>query len=297
MERRSFIVLLTCAGARPLVASAQKITPVIGYLGSSSPDAVALSLTAFREGLKEMGYEEPQSVTIDFRWAENQYDRLPALAADLVNRRVDVIAATSMPSAMAAKRATSTIPIIFETGIDPVATGLVASLARPGGNLTGVAMLTAPLMSKRLELLSELVPQARAIGLLVNPTTTNAELMIGDAQETARTMRVRLDILKAGTESEIDTAFATLANLKTGALVVAPDPLFFQRSRQIIERAARDAIPTIYFLRELAAEGGLISYGADLNAAYRQLGVYTGKTLKGASQRTCRSSSRRSSSW
>jgi putative tryptophan/tyrosine transport system substrate-binding protein len=208
VERRSFIVLLSCAGAWPLVASAQKAVPVIGFLGSSSPDAVAPSLMAFREGLKEMGYEESQNLTIDFRWAENQYDRLPALAADLVNRRVDVIAATSMPSAMAAKRATSTIPIIFETGIDPVAAGLVASLARPGGNITCVAMLTAPLMSKRLELLCELAPQAKAIGLLVNPTTTNAERMIGDAQETARAIRVRLDIVKAGTESEIDTAFA-----------------------------------------------------------------------------------------
>jgi putative ABC transport system substrate-binding protein len=235
-----------------------------------------------RQGLKDIGYEEGQNLTIDFRWAEDQYDRLPALAADLVGRRVDVIAATGTPSAMAAKRATSTIPIVFETGLDPVAGGLVANLARPGGNVTGVAMLTAPLMPKRFELIAELVPQARTIGLLVNPATTNAELMISEAQEAAHTMQVRLVIVKAAMESEIDEAFTTLLQLQAGALVVAPDPLFTGQREQIVKRASRDAIPTIYFARELAAAGGLISYGADLNTAFRRLGVYAGKTLKGA---------------
>jgi len=283
MRRRDILAFIAgVTAARPLAARAQqKAMPVIGYLGSSSPGEIAPLLTAFRQGLSEMGYEERQNLAIDFRWAEDQYDRLPALAADLVGRRIDVIVATSMPSAKAAKGATSTVPIVFETGIDPVAAGLVASLARPGGNITGVSMLTAPLMSKRFELLSELVPQAKMIGLLVNPTTTNAEPMIGDAQETARTMGIRLEILKAGIESEIDTAFRTLVHLQTSALVIAPDPFFFRQRRQIIERASRDAIPTIYTSRELAAEGGLISYGADLKAAYRQLGIYAGRTLKG----------------
>ena len=283
MRRRDILAFIAgVTAARPLAARAQqKAMPVIGYLGSSSPGEIAPLLTAFRQGLSEMGYEERQNLAIDFRWAEDQYDRLPALAADLAGRRVDVIVATSMPSAKAAKGATSTVPIVFETGIDPVAAGLVASLARPGGNITGVSMLTAPLMSKRFELLSELVPQAKVIGLLVNPTTTNAEPMIGDAQETARTMGIRLEILKAGIESEIDTVFRTLVHLQTSALVIAPDPFFFRQRRQIIERASRDAIPTIYTSRELAAEGGLISYGADLKAAYRQLGIYAGKTLKG----------------
>lgn len=283
MERRSFLAALSCAAIWPLAANAQqKAMPVIGYLGSASPDPIATLLAAFHEGLSETGYVEGQNLAIDYRWAEHRYERLPALAADLVSRRVDVIAATSMPSAMAAKGATTTIPIVFETGIDPVGAGLVASLARPGGNLTGVAMLTAPLMSKRFELLSELVPQVEVIGLLVNPTSANAEPMTTDAQEAAHIKGVRLEILNVGTESDIDAAFTRLARLRTGALVVAPDPLFFSERERIVERASRDAIPTIYFARELAAAGGLISYGADLKAAYRRLGVYAGKILKGA---------------
>jgi putative ABC transport system substrate-binding protein len=283
VKRRGFIVLLSCAAAWPLAAAAQqKAMPVLGFLSSASPGGYAPLVAAMRQGLKDMGYEEGQNLTIDFHWAENQNDRLPGLAADLVDRRVDVIAATSMPAAKAAKGATSTIPIVFETGLDPVAAGLVANLARPGGNITGVAMLTAPLMSKRFELLTELVPQASVIGLLVNPATTNAEPMISEAQKVAHTMRVRLEIVKAAKESEIDGAFMTLLQLQAGALVVAPDPLFTGQRERIVERASHHAIPTIYFARELAAAGGLISYGADLNAAFRRLGVYAGKTLKGA---------------
>ena len=225
----------------------------------------------------------------DKTWRSNtagrraSYDRLPALAADLVGRKVDVIAASGgTPSALAAKSATSTIPIVFTGGGDPVEHGLVASLARPGGNLTGFSILTAELMPKRLELLSELVPQARVIALLVNPNNPNAERIIRDVQEAARAKGVQLHILKAGTESEIDAAFATLVQLHAGALVVGADPFFNSRREQLVALASRHAVPAIYEWREFAAAGGLISYGPSLTAVYRQVGIYAGKILKGA---------------
>jgi putative ABC transport system substrate-binding protein len=238
-------------------------------------------VAAFRQGLSDTGYVEGQTVAIEYRWAEGRYDRLPALTADLVGRKVDVIAATAAPSILAAKTATSTIPIVFMSGPDPVAAGLVASLARPGGNLTGVSIMNTELNPKRLELLSELVPQAVVIALLVNPNNPSAERMMSDVREAARTKGVQLHILKAGAEGEIDAAFETLVQLQAGALVVGTDPLFVSRREQLVALAARHAVPAIYEFREFAAAGGLISYGANLTGVFRQVGVYAGRVLKG----------------
>ena len=239
-------------------------------------------LAAFRQGLSETGYVEGQNLAIEYRWAEGHYDRLPALAADLVGRKVDLIMASSPPSALAAKSATSTIPIVFRGGTDPVGDGLVASLARPGGNLTGVGFGGADLTAKRLELLSELVPRAGVIALLVNPNLSNAEFVIRDVQEAARTKGLQLHVLKAGRESEIDTAFASLVQLHAGALVVSADPFLSSRREQLVALASRHAVPAIYAWREFAASGGLISYGSSLTVAYRLIGIYAGKILKGA---------------
>jgi ABC-type uncharacterized transport system substrate-binding protein len=257
--------------------------PVISFLGIASPGPFVPFLAAFHEGLSETGYVGGQNVAIEHRWAEGRFDRLPALAADLVGLKVDVIATSGgTEAALAAKNATSTIPIVFNTGGDPVATGLVASLARPGGNLTGVSMMFTELMPKLLELLCELVPQARVIALLVNPTNTLAEGMIRDVQEAARAKGVQLTILKAATESEIDAAFATLVQRQTGGLVVGTDALFGSWHEQLVALASRHAVPAIYWRREFAAEGGLISYGPSLAAGYSLVGVYAGKILKGA---------------
>jgi putative ABC transport system substrate-binding protein len=282
MRRRELILLLGSAtlNVRPLAAQ-QKATPVVGYLANGSPGPSAPLVAAFRQGLSETGYVEGQNVAIEYRWAEGRYDRLPALTADLVARKVDVIAATAAPSIRAAKTATSTIPIVFMSGPDPVAAGLVASLARPGGNLTGVSIMNTELNPKRLDLLYELVPQAVLIALLVNPNNPNAERMISDVREAARTKGVQLGILKAGTESEIDAAFETLVQLQAGALVVGTDPLFVSRREQLVALAARHAVPAIYEFREFAAAGGLISYGANLTGVFRQVGVYAGRVLKG----------------
>jgi putative ABC transport system substrate-binding protein len=268
--------------AAPLAASAQKpAMPVIGFLSPASPGPFAPFVAAFHQGLNETGYVEGQNVAIEYRWAEGRVDRLPALATDLVGRKVDVILAGGPPAARAAKNATSTIPIVFHSGSNPVADGLVASLARPGGNLTGVSFLTDELMAKRLELLSELVPQAKAIALLVNPAANNKP-MIRDVQEAARAKGVQLHVLKAGTKGKIDAAFASLIQLQAGALLVPTDPFFNGQREQLVALAARHAVPTIYSLREFAASGGLISYGASLTAVYRQDGIYVGKILKGA---------------
>jgi putative ABC transport system substrate-binding protein len=265
------------------VRAQQKAMPVIGFLSARSPGESAPLVSAFRQGLSETGYVEGQSVAIEYRWAEGHYDRLPALAADLVGRKVEVIATTGGPApAFAAKNATSTVPIVFLTGTDPVATGLVASLARPGGNLTGVSNLLTELTAKRLDLLSELVPQAKVIALLVNPTSPEAEPTIRDAREAARAKAVQLPILKAGSESEIDVAFATLAQLHAGALVVGADPFFSTRREHIVALASRHAIPAIYWGREFAASGGLISYGTSLTSTWRQIGIYAAKILNGA---------------
>jgi putative ABC transport system substrate-binding protein len=283
MKRRNFIALVGGAAvAVPFTTRAQqKVMPVIGFLGSTLPGPFAPYVAAFREGLSKIGYVEGQNVALEYRWSEDHHERLPGLAAELVGRKVDVIATGSMPSALASKGATSTIPIVFETGIDPVKAGLVASFARPGGNLTGVCMLTAELMPKQFELLYELIPQGSAISLLVNPTSSNAERMISDVQEAARAKGVHLDILKAATESAIDSTFTELVQLHAPALVVAPDPFFLSRREQLVALASRDAIPTVYPLREFAASGGLISYGANITAAFHLLGTYAGRVLKG----------------
>ena len=284
MRRRELLLLLSGALTAPRALGAQqKAMPVLGFLSSTSPGPYAPFVAAFRQGLSDTGYVEGQNVTIEYRWAEGSYDRLPALAADLVGRKVDLIAAAGgIPSALAAKTATSTIPIVFAVGTDPVGDGLVASLARPGGNLTGISFLLVELMPKRLELMSELVPRAGVIALLVNPNNANAEHIIRDVQEAARTKGVQLQILKAATEGEIDAAFATLVELKAGALIVGSDPFFNSRREQLVAQAARHAVPAIYEGRQFAAVGGLISYGTSLTAVYRQAGVYAGEILKGA---------------
>ena len=284
MRRRELMLLLVGAVTTPhAVRAQQKVMPVIGLLGSTSPGQNAASVAAFRQGLSETGWVEGQNVAIEYRWAEGHYDRLPALAADLVGRKVDVIVTQGgSVSALAAKNATSTIPIVFGSG-DPVERGLVASLARPGGNLTGVSIMLTELMPKRLELLSELVPRAGPIALLVNPNNAIvAEPQIRDVQEAARAKGLQLHILKAGTESEIEAAFATLLQLHAGALVVGADPFFDNRKEQLVAVAARYAIPAIYIWREFAAAGGLISYGPSSASNSHQLGSYAGKILKGA---------------
>jgi ABC-type uncharacterized transport system substrate-binding protein len=283
LKRREFITLLGGATAAwPLAARAQQRTmPVIGYLSGGAPGPFAPFLAAFRHGLSETGYVEGQNLTIEFRWAEGQYDRLPALAADLINRKVDVIAASGGDlAARAAKNATSMIPIVFTSGDDPVVTGLVASLARPGGNLTGVSFLVVELHAKRLELISELVPQARVVALLVNPNSPQTERVVRAMQEAARVKGVQLHILKAATESEIDTAFASLVQLQAGALVQQADPFFVGRREQLAALAARYAVPAIYEGRQFVEAGGLMSYGTSIPEMYRQVGVYTGRILK-----------------
>jgi len=280
MHRRRFIVSLGSAIALPCVAAEQqKSVPVIGFLGVGSPGPVAPSVAAFRQGLAETGYVEGQNVAIDYRWAEGRSDRLPGLAADLVGRKVDVIVTQggTLP-ASAAKDATSTIPIVF-TGGDPVEQGLVASFARPGGNLTGFTFFLVELVLKRFELLSELVPKARVIALLMNPRTPSSWL--GEVQQAARTKGVQLPILEAATESEIDAAFASLVELHAGALLIGPNPFFNDRREQLVALASRYALATSYEWRESVAAGGLISYGPSLTATYRQVGNYAGRILKG----------------
>jgi putative ABC transport system substrate-binding protein len=279
MNRRELMLVLGGAitAAGPLRAQ-QKAMPVIGYLNtiSSGPRLVA----AFKQGLSETGYVEGHNVAIEYRSADGHYDRLPALAADLVARKVDVIV-TFGPGVGAAKSATSTIPIVF-TNSDPVGQGLVASLARPGGNLTGVSLLTVEMMPKRIELMSEFVPQAGLIALLVNPNNSTTASVTRDVEEAARTKGVQLHILKASTEGEIDAAFATLVHMHAGALVVGPDPFYNVKRDQFVALAALHAVPAIYPWREVAAVGGLITYGPSLTAANRQVGIYTGRILNGA---------------
>jgi putative tryptophan/tyrosine transport system substrate-binding protein len=256
---------------------------VIGFLSGGAPGPAGPYAAALRQGLSETGYVEGQNLAIEYRYAEGHFDRMPALAADLVGRKVDVIVSSgSAPGAHAAKEATSTIPIVFVSADDPIGDGLVASLARPGGNLTGVSLLTLELNPKRFELLSELVPQAKVIALLEIPNRPATERVMPAVQEAARAKGVQLHILKARTESEIDAAFATLVQWQTRALVVSADPFFFSRREQLAALATRHAVPAIYEFREYAAGGGLISYGPSLLAVLRQMGIYTGKILKGA---------------
>jgi putative ABC transport system substrate-binding protein len=271
--------------ARTLRAQQAKEMPVIGYLSpfSPPPNLGALGRNPFQQGLSETGYVYGQNVAIEYRWAESNYDRLPALAADLVGRKVDVIVTEGgTPPALAAKSATSTIPIVFTFVGDPVASGLVTSLARPGGNLTGFSNISIELMPKLLDLVLEIVPQAGVIALLVNPDNPNAERIIRGTQEAARVKGVKLVVLKAATEGEIDAAFASVVQLQAGALVVDPDAFFNSRGEQLVALASRHAVPTIYAFRRWVAAGGLISYGIDGTIVLRQAGIYAGRILKGA---------------
>jgi putative ABC transport system substrate-binding protein len=290
MKRRQFIALLGGAAATPLAwpraaRAQQRALPVIGFLHSQSPDTNADRLRGFHRGLKDAGYVEGENVTIVYRWAENQIDRLPSLAADLVRRQAAVIAAIGATNpALAAKAATTTIPIVFIVGEDPVRLGLVASLARPGGNLTGINLLNVELASKRLELLRELAPAATRVAVLVNPAgpAANAESTVRDVQSAARTMGLQIKIVNASTSREIDAAFATFERERPDALFVGADPFYLSRRVQLVHLASRHAVPATYSNRNFAEAGGLMSYGTSLTDAYRQVGVYTGRILKGA---------------
>jgi putative tryptophan/tyrosine transport system substrate-binding protein len=281
--RRDFVSFLGgAAAAWPLVARAQQPgLPVIGFLNSASPRPYANNVAAFRQGLKEAGYVDGHSVAIEYRWAEGQYDRLPAMAADLNHRQVTVIAAATTPAALAAKAATATIPIVFTTISDPVQIGLVASLSRPGGNVTGVTQLNVEVGPKLLELLHELVPTATTMALLVNPANPNAETTERNLQAAARTLGLQLHVLNASTEGDFDSVFATLRQLRAGGLVIGGDVFFTGRSEQLAALTLRHAVPSIYQPRAFVAAGGLMTYGAIAADAYRQAGVYTGRILKG----------------
>jgi putative tryptophan/tyrosine transport system substrate-binding protein len=285
VRRREFITLLGgAAAAWPLAARAQQSAmPVIGFLGSSSAAEWLPFVNAFQRGLKEIGYAEGENFTIKYRWADGQYDRLPALAADLVHRQVAVIFAAGSPApALAAKAATGTIPIVFALGVDPVQFGLVASLNRPGGNITGVNFLTGHLGEKALGLIHELVPNVAVGGMFVNPNNPNADSVTRSAQETARSLGLQLHILNAGTALQIDAAFAGLVEQRIGMLLAGADPFLLGRRDQFVAQAARHAVPAIYFAREFASAGGLMSYGTSISDAYRRAGVYAAKILKGA---------------
>jgi putative ABC transport system substrate-binding protein len=284
MRRREFITLLGGAAATwSLPTRAQQpAMPVVGWLNSETPDGYAPMLAAFRQGLSETGFVEGRNVAIEYRWAEGRNDRLPALAADLVSRQVAVIAAAGTSSALAAKAATTTIPIVFSTAADPVAEGLVASLSRPGGNATGVTNLGTELMQKLIEKLHEMVPTATVIAALVNPSDPAlAEPATKDVQAAGRALGLQIHILQASTPRDIDAAFATLAKVGAGGLVIAPGAFLFSRRAQIVALALRHAIPVIHYFRDFATAGGLMSYGPSVTDGYRRAGIYAARVLKG----------------
>jgi putative ABC transport system substrate-binding protein len=283
LRRREFITLVGSVAAWPFAARAQQSTlPVVGFPYSQSPDAFVDVRSFFRQGLKETGFVEGENVAIADRWAENQAERLTALIADLVRQRVAVLAVLGNAAAQAAKTATTTVPIVFAVGEDPVRLGLVASLARPGGNLTGINFFVGELAAKRLELLRELVPRAVRVAVLVNPANPNAETILRDVGTAARAMGMQLQVCNAGTIDEIDTVFTTFARERPDALFVGPDPLFLARRVQLVLLAASNKIPTTYGVRNYVEAGGLISYGASFTDAARQVGVYAGRILRGA---------------
>ena len=285
MKRREFITLLGgAAAAWPLAARAQQAMPVVGFLGATSPDAANVDyLRVFRQALKESGYVEGENVAIEYRWANNQFDLLPALATELVRRKVAVIVTIEGPPVvLAAKAATTTIPIVFTVSDDPVRLGLVASLARPGGNLTGINFVSAELVAKRLELLRALVPAATRVAVLLNPANTaNTETTLRDVEPAARAVGLQVQVLNANTSHEIDAAFATIVRERPDALFSASSPYFTSRRIQLVQLAARHAIPATYPGRQYVEVGGLMSYGANVASAWRQLGVYAGRILKG----------------
>ena len=283
MKRRAFITLLGCAAASwPLAVRAQQAMPVVGFLSTRAPSDDPLLIAAVRQGLKDAGYIEHQNVAIEYRFAENQNDRLSALAADLVHRQVAVIIAGPTPATLAAKAATATIPIVFEVATDPVALGLVASLNRPGGNVTGVTNLGAEVTPKRLQLLHELLPTVTSIALLINPSSPRvAEALLRDSQATANALGLTLHVLEASTEPELDTAFVTLVRLRVGALAIGADPFFTSRSERLAALTVRHAVPAVYEFRDFVAAGGLIGYGSRIDNSYRLAGVYAGRILKG----------------
>jgi putative ABC transport system substrate-binding protein len=283
MKRREFITLLGGAATLPLAARAQQPMPVIGYLSARTPESDVSQLAAFRQGLSEAGYIEGRNVVIEYRWTEGQNDRLPEMAADLARSQVSVMVAATGPATLAAKAATATIPIVFQLGNDPVAIGLVASLNRPGGNITGVTTLSVELGPKRLELLHELIPTATITAVLVNPNNATAlETQTRDLQAAARHLGLQLHVLQASTDRDFDRVFTTLAQLRAGGLAIGGDAFLNSRSEQLAALALRHALPAIHQPREFAAAGGLMSYGSSNTDAIRQAGIYTGKILKGA---------------
>jgi ABC-type uncharacterized transport system substrate-binding protein len=283
VKRREFITLLGGAAAWPAAASAQQSAmPVIGILASVSPAPYASYIAAVKEGLRQTGYVEGRNVAIEYRWAEGQYDRLPQQAIELVDRGIAVIVLVGGgPTTAAAKAATATIPIVFVTGEDPVKSGAVASLNRPGGNATGVSLLTVAMEAKRLQLLHELMPNAAVVAIIVNPNNPQADEQLQELQAAARTLGVQVEAFKAGTPSEIDAAFAKLVERRASALHIAADAFFNTRREQFVVLSARHALPAIFHFREFAAAGGLMSYGPSLTDAYRQEGIYVGRILKG----------------
>jgi putative ABC transport system substrate-binding protein len=282
MRRREFITLLSGTAAWPLAARAQRpLQSVIGYLNSATPKTFARLTAAFSQGLDEAGYAEGRNVAIEYRWAEGEYDRLPALAADLVKRRVAVLVATTTPAALAAKRATSTIPIVFAIGADPIAIGLVDSLSRPSGNITGVNNYLSDIGAKRLELLREFVPNVATIGILVNPNFPDAQSQSRDIQAAARIVGQQIHIINAGSESELDAGLTVLQQLRAGGLIVTVDPFLNLHRDEIVTLVARHRIPAIYFERDFVLAGGLMSYAPNLADGYRQAGIYCGRILKG----------------
>jgi putative ABC transport system substrate-binding protein len=283
MRRREFITVLAGAAAWAVSARAQPAAmPVIGFLNQESAERAEHAVTGFRKGLRETGFVENQNVTIEFRWAEGRYEQLPQLAADLVNRRVQVIAASYFPAVLAAKAATTTIPIVFISGVDPVAAGLISSLRQPGGNLTGLSNFNTSLTSKRLELMHEVVPHASTIAVLVNPRSPTVQTVSSEAEAAARILGLRVEILQAATEKEIDAAFDAMIQRGARALVIAGDAYFNSRREQLVALAAKHGLPALYDRKEIATAGGLMSYGISNFDQYRQIGIYTGQILKGA---------------
>jgi putative tryptophan/tyrosine transport system substrate-binding protein len=285
MKRREFMALMGGAAVLwPLGTRAQQpAMPVIGWLSARSPAEAASVLQAFRQGLGQVGYFEGKNVTMEYRWAEGRYDQLPALAAELVNRHVTVIAATGgEPSPLAAKAATTTIPIVCTLGGDPVETGLVASLNRPGGNLTGTTIMTLEMASKRVDLVRQVAPNAASIAMIINPRFPGASAEAREVQNAAHSLGIDINVLNASTESEIDAAFTTIVEQRNGALIIGTDPFLLGQRDQLVRLAARHMIPTMYFLREFVEAGGLMSYGPNIANGYRQAGVYTGLILNGA---------------